>query len=356
MPVRMIAERKLPQILVRNNGAAVKNADDWQERRRELIDLLSREEYGYTPAAPTEVKADVEKSEEAFAGKGIQERISLSFDTPGGRFSFPITLIAPAGAQNVPAFVLINFRPDVPDKYLPAEEIIDRGFAVAVLYYNDVTADSGEWNGLAAMYPHDPKTGWGKIGMWAFAASRIMDYLETRPDIDSKRVCVTGHSRLGKTALWCAAQDERFSMAVSNDSGCSGAAISRCKIGEDIRAITDRFPYWFCGNYLSWADREQEAPFDQHMLLSLIAPRKLYVGSAKEDEWADPDSEFLSCVAAGEAWKVFGKTGFVCEDKLPETDVALMDGDVCYHVRKGTHYFSRTDWLFHMACRDRYGV
>ena len=206
------------------------------------------------------------------------------------------------------------------------------------------------------MYPIDEKTGWGTIGMWAFAASRVLDYLETRSDVDAQRACVTGHSRLGKTALWCAAQDERFTMAVSNDSGCSGAAISRGKVGESIERITRVFPYWFCGNYRAWADREYEAPFDQHMLLSLIAPRRLYVCSAIEDTWADPESEFLACVAASPAWTVQRVPGLITPDAMPAVNQPLMEGGVCYHVRTGTHFHSRTDWNWHMDCRDRYHI
>jgi len=353
---KMIADRKLPSLFTLQEGTTIKCAGDWQRRRDELIEILSREEYGFTPEAPEKVEGVVISSEKAFAGKAMQSVICIGFDTPGGRFSFPFTLLAPVNASRVPAFLAISFRPEIPDKYLPAEEIIDRGYAVAVLHYNDVTTDNGEWDGIAAMYPRDEKTGWGKIGMWAFAASRVMDYLQTREEIDPLRVCVTGHSRLGKTALWCAAQDERFSMAVSNDSGSSGAAISRDKVGESVKDITHTFPYWFCGNYAQWAEREHDMPFDQHMLLGLIAPRKLYVCSAEEDEWADPVSEFLCCAAAGEVWQLMGGTGFASGNKLPAVGKALADGDVGYHVRAGSHFFSRTDWLYHMEYRERKGV
>ena len=353
---KLLAERQLPQILKMNDGTPVRDIDGWRRRRAEIIEILSREEYGFTPAAPERTEGCVERADPAFAGKAVQSVVRISFDTPGGRFSFPITLLVPVGSRRAPVFLSIAFRPDVPDRYLPAEEIIDHGFAAAVLYYKDITADSGECDGLAAMYPRDEKTGWGKIGMWAFAASRVMDYLETREDVDPARVCVTGHSRLGKTALWCAAQDERFAMAISNDSGSSGAAISRGKVGEDVRAITDRFPYWFCGNYARWAGREQEMPFDQHMLLALIAPRMLYVSSAEEDEWADPVSEFLCCAAAEEVWRVHGEEGLVCANALPAVGEALVKGSVCYHLRAGTHFYSRTDWLYHMQCRETHGI
>ena len=352
----LLQEKKLPSLLVNNANQPVKTVDDWRARRTELIDMLSREEYGYTPAAPTDVTGEVTKTENTFADLAAQEQVSISFTTPGGKFAFPITFVYPKGRTNTPVFVEIAFRPDVPDKYVPAEEIINRGYAVAVMYYNDVTTDGPEWDGLAAMYPREGDACWGKIGMWAFAASRVLDYLETRPEVDATRACVTGHSRLGKTALWCGAQDERFGMVVSNDSGCSGAAISRGKIGESINRICHVFPYWFCPNYQKWSDREYEAPFDQHMLLSLIAPRRLYVCSAQTDDWADPHSEFLGCCAASEAWRLLRAPGMITPDEWPTIDKPLMDGGICYHVRTGGHFHSRVDWNFHMDARDRYGV
>ncbi len=356
-----VAARLLPELMKLKNGQPVQNVDDWRVRRRELIDLLSREEYGYTPAAPAAVKATIAppppgRGYNTCAGKAIKQEIELSFETPNGEFSFPFTLAVPKAVPKAPVFVYINFRPDFPDRYLPVEEIIDNGFAVAVFYYKDVTDDSANFDKLATMYPRDEKTGWGKIGMWAFAASRILDYLETRDDIDCTRACVSGHSRLGKTALWCGAQDERFAMVISNCSGCSGAAITRDKIGESVDRIAQVFPYWFCGNYQAWRCRESEMPFDQHMLLALVAPRKLYVASAEEDAWADPESEFLCCVAASEAWTVNRVAGLVTPNAMPEMNVPLHEGGICYHVRTGSHYHSRTDWLYHMQCRQKHHV
>lgn len=351
-----LALRKLPDLTVLADGRRVLTPDDWRIRRAELLGLLSREEYGQTPAAPGKVTGEIIKSGSEFAGKAELSEIRLTFETPGGPFSFPMTLAVPRGAARAPVFVCISFRPWVPDKYLPAEEIIDHGFAFANFCYEDVTSDSETVDGIGALYPRDAQTGWGTIGMWAFAASRVLDYLETREDIDSKRACVSGHSRLGKTALWCAAQDERFAMAVSNDSGCSGAALSRGKIGETVDFITHRFPYWFCGNYQAWSGREYDMPFDQHMLLALIAPRRLYVCSAEEDSWADPESEFLSCAAASEAWSVYRLPGLAASDALPETGRPLTDGSIAYHVRAGSHFFSRTDWQLHMAWREQSGV
>lgn len=353
---KMLNERALPALTVMNDGSAA-TAETWRKRREELIHLLSDQVYGFTPTAPDHVDANIVSSEEhVFADKAVQQHIELSFPTPAGSFTFPFDLILPKKDQPVPLFIVIAFRQLIPDRYLPMEEIIDRGYGVATIYYNDVTTDNGEETGLLLQYPRDEKTGWGKIGMWAFAASRVLDYMLTRSEIDPARVAVTGHSRLGKTALWCGAQDERFSLAISNDSGCSGAAITRNKVGETVLDITNRFPYWFCGNYKAWASREAEMPFEQHMLLSLLAPRHLYVCSAEQDSWADPNSEYLSACAASEAWSLLGETGLVAKDALPDVGDSFQEGKVGYHLRSGSHFFSRTDWLKHMDYRDRHQV
>lgn len=353
---KLLTERKLPSLFSMNDGSQV-TAQAWKKRREELINLLSEQVYGFTPAAPDHVNASILSSEEhAFADKAVQQHIELSFSTPSGLFSFPFDLILPKVNRPAPLFIVIAFRPFIPDRYLPMEEIIDRGYAVATVCYNDVTTDDKEETGLFRQYPRDAQTGWGKIGAWAFAASRILDYMLTRSEIDPARVAVTGHSRLGKTALWCGAQDERFSLAISNDSGCSGAAITRNKTGETILDITDRFPFWFCGNYGTWASREAETPFDQHMLLALLAPRHLYVCSAEQDVWADPASEFLSAFTASDAWKLLGKTGLVVGDSLPRPGDFFHAGNVGYHLRSGSHFFSRTDWIKHMDYRDAHHV
>lgn len=341
----LLSARRLPSIL---------DEKPWPERRSELVRLFEDHVYGRTPAAPRQVVGEIVRTDDhACAHKAVDEEVCLTWETPGGPFTLPIRFVYPRTGKPCPTFVFINFRPDLPDRYWPVEELVDNGYAVARVYYNDVTDDSAKQDGLAALYPAEGEHTWGKIGMWAFACSRVLDYLLTRPEVvDPARVAVTGHSRLGKTALWCGAQDERFSLTISNDSGCSGAAITRDKVGESLLKITEVFPYWFCPAYRQYAGREQELPVDQHQLLALVAPRGLYVASAQEDTWADPDSEYLSCCAASAAYEALGSTGFVHPDALPTLDQPLHEGKIGYHVRTGSHFFSRTDWLHHLAFRE----
>jgi len=183
----------------------------------------------------------------------------------------------------------------------------------------------------------------------------MLDWALTQPQVDPRHVAVIGHSRLGKTALVAGMLDERFACVISNDSGCSGAAVTRGKPGEHIADITRNFPFWFCEHYQAYANNEQALPFEQDWLLAAIAPRLLLVGSAIEDEWAGPSHEYLGCVSASRAWEGLNQPGFVHPDRLPQVGDVLHEGAIGYHLRAGKHYLSREDWNRYMDFLDRKG-
>ncbi len=315
--------------------------------KEEMLDILLKEEYGYLPPKPESISFE---SEENFiknfcAGHARMDRITAKCRVNGKDFSFPFHCVLPTAEGKHPFFIHINFRRDNPDRYMPTEEIIDNGFAILSFCYEDVTSDDGDFtNGLSGVLfengkrkPTDP----GKIAMWAWAAQRVMDYTQTLGDVlDLNQSVVCGHSRLGKTALLTAATDERFKFAYSNNAGCSGDALARGTNGERVNDIVERFPFWFCENYYKYSFNESEMPFDQHYLLACVAPGYACVGSSSKDAWADPDSQFLACFAASEAFK----NGLSCEDRLPKIDDVYFDGDIGYHMKEGLHYFSRKDW------------
>lgn len=328
---KLLRERNLPPLL----------------SREEMLLILQKEVYGKIPSPPENISFTVEENyiPNFCAGKAICNKITAVCTIGTSVFSFPFYATIPTDDNKHPFFVHINFRDYVPDRYMPTEELVDNGFAVFSFSYNDVTTDNNDFtDGLAGVLYKNGKRkpdDAGKIAMWAWAAHRVMDYAQTLEDkLDLNNSIVCGHSRLGKTALLTAATDCRFKFAYSNNSGCSGAAISRQKNGEQIKDIYTVFPYWFCENYKKYIDNEDAMPFDQHYLLASISPRNVLVGSASKDLWADPVSEQLCCLAASDCFE----KGFVC-DKTAEIGDEFFEGDIGYHLRDGLHYFSRTDWL-----------
>lgn len=314
--------------------------------REEMLEVMQREVYGFIPTKPEKIEFEKQEMISNFCcGKAVLNKVTAHIVINGNEFSFPFYETLINDGKKHPFFVHINFTASVPDKYMPTEEIVDGGFSVLSFCHNDVTKDNGDlMDGLAGVLYPDGKRGsgdCGKIAMWAWAAQRVMDYAEQNSDVfDLERSTVCGHSRLGKTALLAGATDTRFKFVYSNDSGCSGAAITREKQGERIKAITDVFPFWFCESYAKYSEKENEMPFDQHFLAACVAPRGLLIGSASEDIWADPMSELLTCVAASDAFE----GGFIYEDRKPQIDDKFFEGKIGYHLRGGSHYFGRTDW------------
>jgi hypothetical protein len=261
----------------------------------------------------------------------------------GKEFSFPFSLCIPKnGNVKHKTIVSINFHGETPNKYYPMEEIADRGWAVANFYYQDVTSDSANVDGLLALL--DDKDV-GKITLWAWGAMRILDYLYTRDDIDLENIAVAGHSRLGKTALLCAAYDTRFRFCHSNCSGTCGAALfSEIEGGaQSIENIVTDLPYWFNDRFTVYKGMEQEMPFDQDMLISLIAPRYVSISSAEKDAWANPKGERMCGVKASYVWEALGERGLVIPDDI-EVDMRYFNGNIGYYMRSGRHFFSRKDW------------
>lgn len=333
--------------------AACKTTEDFLSLKSEVKDTFQREEYGYFPEKPLSVSGEVVSSEETMAGKSVLEKIKLTLVLNGGEYSFPFWYCFPKKKNNK-TVVLLNFRDCFPDKYLPAEEVIDDGWAVADVCYNDVTSDDNDFtNGIAALFDRKKTGSAGKIVMWAYAAMRIADYLETRDETDMNNLAVAGHSRLGKTALVTAAFDERFKFCHSNCSGTCGAAafFMRTKESEPISVISSVFPHWFSTDFSKYSDKEKELPFEQYMLMTLIAPRVMSIGSAVEDLWANPPAELYSAAKASAIWALYGEKPL---ENVSNPALGKIYGDkVTYYVRKGKHYLSRDDWQRFLSVFDK---
>ena len=233
----------------------------------------------------------------------------------------------------------------------PIDFIIERGYGLATFHYADLVPDQADPDYGLPFLLSDMEESWGAIGMWAWGYSRVLDYLLRQTRWTGTPVIAAGHSRLGKTALWAAAQDQRFAAVISNNSGCLGAALSRREYGETIEDIVDRFPYWFTPAIDKYRGNEEAMPVDQHQLLALIAPRPLYVASAEQDRWADPEGEYLATAAASQVYSLYGLEN-PWGDVVPDPDTPVGDY-IGYHLRTGGHDVTHYDWQQWLNWADR---
>ncbi|MDR1734034.1 MAG: hypothetical protein LBR73_04040 [Oscillospiraceae bacterium] len=358
----------LPDLLTHTDGTPV-TKESWSARREELVAILAENIYGEMPP-PCPVQWVVSESEMTCAGFVRHDTVKLILHTPRGLFTFPIQVFVPTEAENPPCFLLLNFRDALPDRYFPIEEICNSGFAAAMVCYEDVTRDNGDFSdGIAPFLLDLPRTEAtaGKITLWAYAASRVMDYLITRTDIDTAKVSLIGHSRLGKTALWAGANDDRFFCAINNMGGCAGAAVERFRNegAETASRIARVFPFWFCEKYAYWANHVDEMPFDQHFLaaanIRADTPRRIYNCDAVLDRWANPAAEYLSVCEAARVFALLGEAqpfGGVEDTRIgvPELFIAenaepfhVFGSRLGYHLRRGNHFLSRRDWVMYMT-------
>jgi len=362
---------ELPDPLVTLKGDAVTTTTHWEdERRPEILEMFRKHVYGRNPVErPENLRFETtETDKNAMDGMATLKRIAIHYAGPGGKGKMELIVFIPnKAARPVPGFLFICNRGrehmdptrEKKSPFWPAERIVERGYMAAVFHNSDLAPDQPNMFhlGVHGIFEEKkserPPDAWGAVGAWAWGASRAMDYMETDDEIDAMRIAVVGHSRGGKAALWCGAQDERFAMVFGNNSGCTGAALARRKVGESIESINHQFPHWFCANYKKFNGKEHELPVDQHQLLSLMAPRPVYVASATEDGWADPQGEFLSCVHAGQAYQLYGLMGLETDD-FPKAGRPLQTGHIGYHLREGQHDLKEYDWDRFMNFADRH--
>jgi hypothetical protein len=372
----------LPDPLKLKNGAPVKDAKTWNEKRRpELLALFEENEYGRVPGRQKEMTFDVfDKGTPALGGKAIRKQITIYFTADKEGPKEDLVLYLPAGATKpVPVLFTINFSPNAgifsedPDvklgemwgrdkKKIPAqrgmglgrmnlEPLLAKGFGVAGVYYGDIDPDflGGVPLGIRAKYlkagQSEPAPDeWGAISAWSWGMSRAMDYFETDKSVDAKRVAIYGVSRLGKTVMWTGARDNRFAMVIASCSGEGGAALSRRNYGETIAHLTapSRYPYQFAGNYAKWAKDPNEMPVDAHELIALIAPRPVFLLTGDGDGWSDPKGEFLAAVAADPVYHLLGKKGLGTTE-MPAAGQTIGE-TIGYRMHSGGHGTIPSDW------------
>ena len=358
----------LPDVLKCNDGTQVTTKKQWEKKRRpEVMEMFQGLMFGRTPKEKIQVSYEPLSEQSAYNGKAIIQEVKFHFQNNGKKHDATLMIVRPAQlkGKKIPVFVGYNFKGN--KETLPGgingrrwdyEQIVDHGYAVATMWYFDIYPDDKTKMNESIQTLFSDYTGqlkpdsWQAIGTWAWGASRIADYLVTLPWVDKNCLAMIGHSRLGKTSLWAGAQDTRFRVVISNDSGCGGAATSRRCFGETLYVINTAFPHWFCTKFREYNNRENELPFDQHELISLMAPRAVYVASAEMDLWADPRGEFTSASNAEPVYNLYGLKGLGTKE-MPGLHQPIMNS-VGYHIRQGIHDVTNYDWRCYLEFCDRH--
>jgi hypothetical protein len=383
----------LPDPLTLEGGETVADARTWYEQRRpEILRLVEANQFGRAPGRPAELTFEVfDTGTPAFGGRAQRKQVTIYFTTSRSEHYVDLLVYLPAKASGpVPLLLQVGWGPNnlaVEDQGVkvgrtwdartktrtPATEgrrfgaalnvvqLVERGYGVAVFNYHDIDPDSLDAiaHGVRAAYLKEGAVEpaadeWGSISAWAWGISRMIDYFETDPQVDARRIAITGASRLGKTVLWAGARDERIALVIASVSGEGGAALSRRHYGETVAHLVapTRYPYQFARNYATWAGRMTEAPFDAHFIISLIAPRPLLLQTGYTDKWSDPYGELLAAKAATPVYELLGRKGIETPSQ-PRLGEPLMN-TLGYLMHDGGHGVLPADWLVFLDFMDRH--
>ncbi len=358
----IIKKYDLPDPLVLNNGEKVIDVNQWIEKRRgEILHLFEENVYGKLPSEGFETNYEIlEENKHDLDGLATRKALKITLKRGDRQKELKVLIRIPNQVNKpVPAFL------GVPNAWLgykksiwPVKRVIQRGYGLITTRFQDFARVYDDFSkSIHSLFYQEgqvkPRENeWGVIGAWAWALIQIMNYFEIDSDIDQNRIAILGHSRMGKAALWAGANDERFSIVISNNSGCCGATLFRRKIGETIIKANECFPSWYCSNFKKYNNKEFELPLDQHMLISLIAPRPVYIASGQTDIWADPIGEFLSAKYADPVYKLHDTTGLGIES-LPKINEPSMN-IIGYHLASGGHRMSLYNWDRFMDFADKF--
>lgn len=374
----------LPDALTMADGTAVTTTGQFEARREEILALFEEHVYGFMPQDGYLTSFEVVEESEILEGAAVRKQIKITVTTAYGSSDALMLLYVPklATGEAAPVVIGLNFNGNhtvladeniIPSYATDTEDgtwtekagtsaerwnilnSLDRGYAVATIYANDFAPDNSDTykSRVISLFGAEE---FKAVGAWAFGLSRGVDYLMKDTDIDASHIAVVGHSRLGKAAVWAGANDERIGLVISNDSGNSGASLSRGNHGETVKSINAVFPHWFCSKYSEYGKNENALPVDQNLLLACVAPRKLYVACAEGDLWADPQGAWNSLMNATNAFALYGLDVLEHSEAQPTVDTPVWTAAMGYHIRSGWHNINSTDWGYYLDYMDTYFV
>ena len=357
----------LPDPLTLNSGTPIKSAKDWWDKRRpEIVEDFDREIYGRVPENVPAVSWKIVMIKDTLVGNYAVKEKTLAGVVDNAAFpeitvEIELQVVTPAEAGNAVPIVL-HFgwirSPWGNNTVTPIglgsagepswkEQLLSRGWGYAIIVPSSIQADNGAGLrqgiiGLTNMGQYRKPDDWGSLRAWAWGASRAIDYFETDPSVDEKRIAIEGLSRYGKAAIVAMAYEPRISLGFIGSSGAGGAKILRRVFGEQVENLAGRGEYhWFCGNFIKYASSltPDDLPVDAHQLVALCAPRPVFISSGSpqvEGQWIDAKGMFLAAAHAGPVYRLLGKQDLGTME-FPILGTPLVSGEVAFRQHAGGH-------------------
>ena len=372
----------LPDPLIMKNGKLVTNAKTWWNKRRpEIVEDFEREVYGRLPKNIPDVKWEIISTVDTMIGMApavtknllghvdnsgfpsIKAAIQLSVTTPKNSKG-PVPMILEFGFIFPPGFRLPLATQGTAIQKSWQEQVLERGWGFAILVPTSFQADHGAGLtkgiiGICNKGQNRKPDDWGTLRAWAWGASRAIDYFETNPEIDTKRIAIEGLSRYGKAALVAMAFEPRIAMGCIGSSGAGGAKILRRIYGEQVENLASSGEYhWFAGNFIKYAANplnQNDLPVDAHELIALCAPRPVFISSGSpnvEGRWVDAKGMFLGAAHAGSVYRLLGKKDLGTME-YPAEQTLLATGDIAFRQHNGGHTVG-PNWPFFLDFATRY--
>lgn len=356
---------RLPDPLRLKNGKVVDTSDSWwQARRQEIADDFDNEIYGQlSDNAPAVHWAVLDTRREKIGRttavtRYIGAHLSVA-SRPAVNVELRLIVSLPADAKGPVPVILLLTSPKQTEYSTWWQQVLAKGWGAAMLDVTSVQPDDGAdlTRGIIGITNNGrPRSlrAWGVLRAWGWGASRVMDYFESDPSIDSSHVGIAGHSRFGKAALVAMAFDPRFVVAYISSSGAGGAALLRRNFGERIENLASQSEYqWFSGEFLRYSGPKtaNDLPVDAHELFALCAPRAVFVG-ADGDSWVDPRGMFMAEVAAGPVYRLMGRKD-LGTTAMPPVGKTLDAGELAFRQHPGGHTME-PNWPYFLHYAERY--
>jgi len=287
------------------DGRQVDSPADWEERRKEILNQWNSMMGKWPPQIKSQ---ELEILETTHRENFTQHRVRFYWTSNEQTTGY---LLVPEGTGKRPAIVTVYYEPETaiglgrgPDRDF-AFQLAKRGFVTLSIG----TADATKAKTYSLYYPDIQNAEIEPLSMLGYAAANAWYVLANRPEVDSTRIGIVGHSFGGKWAMFASCLFDKFACAAWSDPGI---------VFDDNRESINYWEPWYLGYHPKpWRKRgliTEANPakglyprlitegYDLHELHSLMAPRPFLVSGGAED----PPSRWLALNNTIEVNKLLG--------------------------------------------------